>query len=385
MVNRKKDSPLTYGYKKIARERGVEMKKKKFVEIVWLVAFLITVRMAFYYEVPEGQTPFNWGLVISTFLMAWFVLSFKIIGPKEIGVIIQLGKPIKTVESGPHIVFWPIYRLEKVTKNIIQMQFPGDPEDVFAGDDNERLPEGKYRAIRVTHQGGVSSNPKIPLDPLERSMTTSISLICSFRIKYYVKFIGVIGSLEEATRQIRDKMTQTAQEELAKRTVRDSIVNKDAVSASIMAAVKDRTEDWGIDIHDAYLERIIISRTLSQSLKNVPRADLDAEITRIAAKAERDAMNFKTEALAKRIKEEGITTAKAEELLLKAKAIGYKKIAKDLGIQEGQVVLAMDTLRKTLSGKVSYVAGSGGMADMLNLIPLIKTALAEKPDTDIEE
>jgi len=348
----------------------------------FIVAIIITGAYANYYIPQKGYLFFNWALVINAFLVLLLLLSFKVVRPNEIGAVIFFGRPTRNVGPGPHIVFWPICSLIKQTALVIQQQFPGPTEDIFDGLDSEAVPLGKVRAIHVTHIGVNSSD-----DPLTRSMTTSILLVCSFCLTDLARFLTIVGSLDEAKRQIRDMMVRTASNELANRNVREAMTKKEDVSNAIRLALKDFVSDWGITIRDAYLEKIIISKTLSQSLKEVPISELNAQVKVIQSEATRKSIELIARgeatkvsmmgtAEAKILKLTGLAKADAEKFMLEARAVGYKRIASELGVKEGEVILAMETMKEALqNAKYSFVSGSGGLADSLNILPAIQQAM----------
>jgi len=354
------------------------------VAMLFILAIAITALFALHYTTPKGQEPFNWWLVMNALLIVLALASFKIVGPKEIGAIIFFGRPIKNVGSGPHFVLWPFYSLAKETALVIQQQFPGKPEEIFDGSDCESPPPGKVRAIHVTHIGDNNSD-----DPLTRSMTTSILLVCSFRLTDLARFLTIVGSLDEAKRQIRDMMVRTASNELVNRNVREAMLKKEEISSAIHSAVKGFVIDWGITIRDAYLEKIIISKTLSQSLKEVPISELNAQVkviqseatrksTEIIARGDASKISLVGTAEAEIIQLTGMARADAEKFMLEARAVGYKRIADELGISEKQVILAMETMKEALqNAKYSFVAGSGGLAETLNILPAIQQAMGK--------
>lgn len=315
----------------------------------------------------------NWWPILSALIISYAILCFKIVGPDQIGCRLFLGKPIENLQSGPHLVVWPVEKIVTESKIVIQRQFPAEPEKVFEGDDDALLPPDKVRPIRVTHVGNDAS-----ADPLERSMTTTISMIVAFQIDNLVEFISTIGSMDNAFHQIQDMMTRTAQNELVGINVRQALRTKETVSNTIKEKTEGLISTWGVRMQDAYLDQITISKTLSKSLKDIPTAEIAARQTIIEAEALKKKTELANQAEAQGIKIKGLATADARKLLLEAEAVGYKKLASELGIQEGQVILAMESMKIALANaNYSFIAGSSGMADALNMIPAIKQALSK--------
>lgn len=339
--------------------------------VIWLVLLGFSVFLAVI--LPSGST-WNPGTIGTGFLLGYFFLSIQIVKVGEIAALLFLGKPMGNCRPGPHFVPWLLCSLKKISSLLEQRQFPGNPEDVTEVDDDVPLPIGKVRPLRVTHVGNNTSD-----DPLDRSMTTKPTLVAAFQVEDATKLFTTVGSIEEAFRQLEDVMTRTALTLMANKTARWCLTNQAELNQEIRNKADALVEDWGIDLKAAYLAGIQIPKSVSESLKGIPVAQLEktAQITR--AEGERKATILNAQGTAARIRFEGIAKADIEKLLLQAKAVGTKTIADALKIDEPALVLVLDTFQTALKeADYSYVVGSGALADALNLLPLIKKAIAQK-------
>ena len=84
---------------------------------------------------------------------------------------------------------------------------------------------------------------------------------------------------------------------------------------------------------------------------------------------------------------EGMGTAEARRIFLEAEAVGYKKIAKELGITDGAFIIGMETAKAALEkSKYSIVSGSDGMKDIFSMAATIQSILPKiKAEADAEQ
>lgn len=324
----------------------------------------------------------NWGWFLFFAQLFYTIISFRQLGPTEIGAKLLFGKPIE--EVGPGLVFVPygIFSLARETALIIQEQYPDEPENVWKGD-QEKIsgqfgPSGKPMVppIRITHKGG--SKEESEADPLNKRMTTEVSFIVRYKIKkgHFITFLKTIGNVNEARRQIKDTVVSTARKELARKTPAETLKDWKEVDVILKSDVETLVRSWGVAIEDTYMEEVDLGKTVNTSLRDVPDSVLQKEVTQTRADAEKY----------KRV-QEGMGTAEAARVFLEAKAIGYKKIASELGLEEGSFVIAAETAREALEkSKFSLIAGSGGMRDIFTLASSIQSILPKiKKEVEAEE
>ena len=199
----------------------------------------------------------NWGWTIASLQAVYFFLSFKIVLAEEQALVLFFGRPIEELESGPHIVPWIICSLRKETKHTLQIQIPGEPEEIDkSGNDKDGLMKGKkVLPIRVTTGSyeTAKANPEFAgdpslnrNDPLNERMTVEVTALVRFAIKSLTHFIQNIGNLDEARRQLRDTVESVLKAELAKRTPALIIAHWDDINKEILRKlnilIKDKTE-----------------------------------------------------------------------------------------------------------------------------------------------
>lgn len=348
-----------------ANEQENNKKKKKggwigwilmtilFLGLLSLVDFLILHKFAF----KIWKYDWNWGWAAFWLQILYVSLSFKQIGPRDTGVLLFFGRPILKVDSG--LVFAPlgIIRLETVTKIVREKEYP-DPEKVWKGD--EPVPQGKIPPIRV-----IQGQEEKEEDPLSKRMTTEISAIVRYRITDFMVFIGTIGSLEELDKTIEDLLIASLRKKLAIISPAKTLKNWDEIENELHKEVKDLVEDWGVEAQTTRVKEVDIGHKVNSALRDIIASALSKKSIFINAEAERDKRTL-----------EGTGLANAKQVLLEAEAVGYKKIAAELGLKESELVLFAETV-KTLTEKSQYtlLTGSGGIADLFGVIGAIKNIL----------
>lgn len=292
------------------------------------------------------------------FLILYTVASLSSVGPTELGAILIFGKPVQEVGSGLQLV--PIFfcTLVKETRLVVQDQFPGDPEKVDKTDSDITAP-GKVSPIRVTcgASGGTD-------DPIDIRMTVEVSLLSRYRIEkgQFLTFLTTIGSTEEARRQIRDTVEAVLKSEFAKKSPKEILADYANINLILRTAVETLTNSWGIKVEDVQIVDIDLGKKVNQSLRDVPAALLQKKVTLTNAEAE----------MQKRIKE-GKGSAEAQKLFLQAQAVGYKKIANELGITEGALILSLQTMKESFEkANYSVIPGSDAFAFAAGLSETLK-------------
>ena len=350
-----------------------------FILSVWLGLLTFFGYEAWTYE--KGTVNMNWGLVSAVILLIHIVKSIRTVDANQTGALILFGKPTYRVEQGLVFTIWPAERLETASRVSRQRQFPGEPDDIFEGDDNETIPvdpvTGKpknVRPIRVIHIG----NPeKQEADPYERPMATQVLIVVSYRIFDLPRFIQMIETTENAEKQMQDIATQVVQNELPGKTVREAILGKQAVSNRIKKSVITKTKTWGIKINDAYLERIITATKLNKSLASVPTAQVDKQKTIIDAEAQKRKDELDGEGLKSKNRSLGEAAAYSEYQLLDARAEGLKKLATDLGIADGNTVLFIQMMTTALEKSQFSLVGGNAVTDLMAMGAKIKTLIEQ--------
>ncbi len=267
--------------------------------------------------------------------------GFSELGPNEVGLILQFGKPMCQVESG--FIWLPapnIWSLQRETKLDIEEQFP----------ENEKHTNSPTPPILITH----GASKTLSNDPLDNRLTTTVSIVCRYKIVDLKAFVSTIGNKDQLRRQIKDIVITTTQVECAKDTVGKNLNRIPEINSKLKLAVTDLTQTWGIEVITVLLQNIDLGGSINEALRNVPISQINIEINKNNAQ---------------KIFYDGLAQAEVHKAFQYAKAEGYKIIAEKLNIPEPVVIFQIDTLANIWrNNNADLNLFGGGMSDVFKMI-----------------
>ncbi|MEK7555401.1 MAG: SPFH domain-containing protein [Patescibacteria group bacterium] len=364
------------------------------IEYSWLSNYSITINLF------GIQLKWNWGLATFLAQLFYVLISFRTVGPTELGAILFFGKPIRDVGSGLKFVPFLVCQLVKNTRNIIEIELPARPELIFRAKlgEEEVVPKdllalGYKPPIRVQFGwpgiklstkdldakindpkaektkklydtlNELIANEEIKDDPLNIRMTAETPLVVRLRIRSLSEFLRIFGSIEKAIDQIQDIAVAMLNREFSKITPAVAQHNlgtfseliKDEIVERIERIESDKKSDRGIDIVTVLLRPFIYSHKLNEALQEPAkeRAKKQATITVAEAQKRKDTL-------------EGEGKGAKEKAILDGRTDGFKRMANELGVS-GAAVLGAETARAITEnpGQKTIVAGSAGFSDLV--------------------
>ncbi len=373
--------------------------------LFWPINILLII-LSYFLIVNEvsinGNNQLNYGLIILSIQLIYFVLSIKKVDIDEAGGILFFGKGLYTVDSGPRLVPFLICELRKVTMNTIQVQFPADPETVDkTGEDIVipgkvfpiRVPTGSWDTVGTEQKKRLETVLGISIedlknDPINHRITPEVSMIVRFKVsrKRLLKFlVNLAGDIGEVIRQIRDTMETVVKNEYAKRTAPLIILDRPAIDCALLESVErlvgekprldakgnevfDPDENWGIDVLDASVVDTDLGKTINTALKDIPAAELAREKGIIDADLEMKARIKKGQGEKSYLIDQGAGTASAEKAMLDA------LITSASGDPEKARLVALLLAQRTLKATDKVVIG-GSTGDIMGLVAGINETL----------
>ncbi len=309
----------------------------------------------------EFGVRFDGGPTMLLLTLIYLALSLKEVRADEVAGAFCYGKALVRLISGLHFVPFGLMQISKKSRTVQEFQCPGEPEEVFKGDDKDPLPDGMVRAIRA-----VTRAPKVGESGiLDTQMTLSVNFVVQYAIMDIFDYIANFGSKEEIERQLRDVGEVKIIEDITQNTPAGFIKKLPVINARLAGQVRERFENSGVKIISIRLVSPDISHEVSSALANVPKARAEAAQVEIKAGGEQA-----------RLTKEGAGRAAAELALLNAKATGQKKVMDELNVS-GETVIAAEAVR-ALSDKtdVLVVGAESGMRDVTGLVKGAQSALA---------
>lgn len=302
--------------------------------------------------------------------------SIRIIGPKEQGCILFLGRPWLNVSSGLTFVPLLICWLVTETRLVIQDELPAEPEKIYRGSEGD--PEGSTvppelqalgmkPPIRVTFSGRNQASKDAQIeenDPYDNRMTEEVVPVIRWRIDDFKTFLTVIGSVDEARKQMEDTCVKMFTEKLTQVSPAVALLRISDYSNDLKAAIEalvhgnDVNLGWGINIESAQIKAIRFSKTLNAAVQNV----VVQERNKMAKIREGEGLGGR------------------ERAILNGRTDGLTKMAKDLDVK-GHAVLGAETARAIAgegdkSSQRTIIAGSGGFTDLVGTAAAIAKSFA---------
>lgn len=303
---------------------------------------ILAIILFFHKEEFEGFTYLTYILAGVYGLLFSFVCIKGIneIGPNQIGIILQWGKPIFQVGPGLLWLPLPIWRLHIESSLVNEEQYPED----------ENTNNGKITPIHITH----GASQKVSSNALDNRITTAVSIVCRYKIVDLIKFITTIGNKDQLRRQIRDIVVTTVQVECAKETLNTNYSRLPEINSILKSTVEEFTSGWGIVVVNVLLQKIDLGVEIKDALTNVTTAQINQKAN---------------EYNAKKILYEGEARADVHKAFQYAKAEGYKIIAKKLNIAEPVIVYQIDKLAEMWTRNNADVnLYAGDMAEVFKMV-----------------
>lgn len=295
------------------------------------------------------------GFAMVLFIAFHLLASFRVVGAKELGVLLLFNKPLYPVDSGLRFVPWLICSLVRETRLVIEDELPANPEKIHrvARGEPEFVPaelsEKGYRPpLRVTfasnHEKGTEDD--VSPDPLKERITAEVPGIVRWQIVDLMVFLIEIGDIENARAQMGDVYESVITLEMGQVTAAEAVQNRGARDEAVKKELEKSTIGWGVKIFTASIKQIIFSHEFNTILQKIPQAQ-----------AQRRADMLEGEGLG--LREKGI---------LSGRTAGLKEMQKELGINS-EAILASETARDVASKVDTLVAvGQGGMADLMGIV-----------------
>jgi len=342
--------------------------------------------------VPIG-IPVNVGVAILLLQALHFIGSFRSIGVNDLAGFSFFGRPWYIPKSGLYLIPLWILTLIKADRNYKDKRFPGPPNKVFrvsstlqeTREGGDMPPEDKdmVRPIFVmTGESRLTDDDKKKLkengemNPLDRQLSVEISYFVRYRPdQEYGGIFRIARNLASQTGSIDERIQDLVQEQserdmkavLSRHTPATIIENWDLVNKVFILKLRLAVMRLGIDVdkNGGGLDDLNVSHKTN---------DAQAEVTREQFKKLATITKAEAEKIRRQKEREG--DAAGELAWLTAQAEGRKKMKEQLGIENGETILAAEAVREiSANTDVLVVGAEGGMRDVLGLVKGAQSAL----------
>ncbi len=324
---------------------------------------------------------FNLGYWFFVAILGYIVASFwgNELTTSELGVLYLFGKPIWVCQgAGLKFVPWGILSLYRPPADMQEIHAPGKKDEIFWGDDEDEVPAGKTRAIRMTTRAPKEGEDK----PLDAQMTLGLGYFVLWTIKDPVNFRAHIRSVEEADSQLRLVANMALSELIGTLSASEAIAKQKEINEELDNRIRQETKDkrWGVEINQTGLTEINYSHKLASALRDRVQASVEKEtkITTAEGTARETELLGEADGKAARARASGEILGRVD---------GMKAMMEGLEV-DGASVLAAESTRGILKDvDTMLLGGQEGVKDILGVVGassrLFKAKPAEKKeDTD---
>lgn len=325
--------------------------------ISWLTRDVLLLRV--------GAIEFDSGLTALELAFFYAALSFRMAPTDTSAGAYCYGKALVRLSSGPHFVPCGLMQFATRSRLVQEFQCPGEPERVFRGHDNEALPPGMVRPIRVVTREPKGDETSI----LDAQMSPVVSFVVQYVIYDLLDFNANFGSTEQVEKQTRDIGEIIIAERASNTTPAGLIRELPKINETLIGEMGTRLNHLGIKIISVRMVSPDISRKVSEALAGIPEERAKAQQTVIKAGAEET-----------RLTKEGAGKASAKQAMLTAEALGRRKMMEELKVT-GAEVLAAETANALVNAGTVVVGAGGGMQDLMGVVKAAQTALRPKGGT----
>ena len=306
----------------------------------------------------------NLGGGLMTIALVHFVLSLRQVNNTEFAARYFFGHFLDEVNPGLRFVPFGLMQIERESRMLHTIRLPGERERVFHGDDKEPLKEGMVRPIRVTTR---QPDPKKgETGHLDAQMTLDMQGYVQHRIENLPRFIGTIGTIEHAEKLIRSTAEALISEWATRHTVNGIIESLPQFNQKLDNQLRTLTQNWGMQIYEAKIFSPDITHKLAEALRDVPKARVRGEQTRIDA----DADKYRQE-------QEGLGQAAAKKADLEAEAAGLAAQKRALGVP-GEAILAAQVAGDAFKDANGVLMGTSSVAELTGVVAMAQQALEKK-------
>ena len=334
-----------------------------------LFAGLAVIIVPMIVAVPTWNMPFldhfsqfNVGPTLLVVALTLLLLSMKDVTANEFGGAYFYGMALMRLKSGLQFIPFGLMQLRVAPREVQEFQAPGEPEQVFKGDDAENLPPGMVRPIRVVTRAPNKEETGI----LDAQMTLVLNFVVQWQVIDIFSYVANFNASPfQVQKQVRDIGEIVLAEEATRFTPNGFIVALPKTNERLVMETQNRFQNSGVEIVSTRLISPDLSHGVSSALADIPVKQAEARQTVLTAEAEKTRLTL-----------EGEGRAAATLVMLSAEADGQKKIKEALEIG-GAAVLAAQTIKEALPDKTVILAGAeGGMRDLMSMIKGGQTVLA---------
>lgn len=385
------------------------------VEMIVGLYFLVTGMVTTYLLANENIFVKMLSILPIALAVYYVYLSSVTIMANQVAGKLRLGAYHSDLKPGFHLLWFFFEDYVEGPKEVIEIDVPAAPEDIYDGDTNAPnkdgspgpgvVPEGKTPALRVTFLEKVVPEGEKTLkvhnrdekgretdeiigeiqrdDSFLKRQTAKVELSYGFKIKDadkngrtgFQKFYENVGSIENAERNIYDVVVGGAVSRLQRISLAEAMLLLVVIAKEVEAELKKFVDDehWGVDVTFVRIKTFGFSHRFNKALSAAAASIEEAKETVTASVAK-----------ATKITKLGVAKADRERQLLFARAEGAEKMAAVARTPEGRFAISANTVTE-LGDKTVIIPGDSIFGGVLGALTVSKNMQTATPQTSSPE
>ena len=268
------------------------------------------------------------------------LLSIRIVSPGEVGVVVRMGKAIRTLEPGVHVVGpWPFYKITKYPTHVVTYQTTDDHNKDGKLDEKDGSADYLDYPIEIKTEDGQTAyvylNVNCRVKPqyalkIRQDIARSSQELVDRVIKFYVRSVT------------RNKASYFSAEELYTH-------GRLQYQNEVLQSLREKTEPVGIEIVDVALRDVNFSPEYEEAIEQqqiarerIETAQYEAEVAKHEAERQKE--------LAKGEAEAQVILAEAEAKSIEVRGKALKKYPQVIQLNFIEALKAIDWMMVPSNG-----------------------------------
>lgn len=308
----------------------------------------------------ELTTGLSWGMAVTIVQIAYFVCSWRTVTQQELVGLDFADHALGLRRPGLIFALYGLIKLKILPKTPPQVQFPGDPEMVFKRGDKEYflLSEADREKLLLPIRILATAQQKaddVEDEILNMPLTIEVLPYVRFEIEQFWVFLVRIGTIAEATKQLRDSIERALGEVIGPLSPILIARNLAEINVQLREKLEKITEDWGIRIIEATMPPPDFGKDVNVALQKIVTQTAEGTGIKALALAEAEAARVTADAKRYTLEQEGEGEANAD----KASYLALAKGAKALKVG-GEVLVDLEKARAFAQNPNTTIFIDGG-------------------------
>lgn len=316
----------------------------------------------------------TWGVIMFTFgdlkfnLGFWFFIAIALhiflslwdreVSTDEHAFLYFFGSPIRRIKkAGLVFTLWGAVSLDRLPADQREIHMPTTRSKIFWGDDDQPVPAGMERAIRVT----TKAPSNLEKSPLDAQLSVGLAFFVFWTVTDPLQFRAHCRTIGEGDSMLRALAMRSLNEIIATLTASTAIKKQAHINQILDDRIRAAVKGWGVGIKQTGITDINLSHKLATAMRDRASATFEGETTVIQATAKAEATRLQgvADGDADRSRAAGEILGRVDGM---EAMVNRLKVTGDTAVAEGAT-------RGVLKDADTIIIGAeGGMRDILGSV-----------------